>query len=705
MTIKELIDIVDGIKPNQYGIEEKVRWLSFVEHTIINDVIMAYEGYEGQYDNFEGYSPDKLDVQLIVKAPHDRLYEAFLKMKIDEENGETARYNNSATMYNTYLMEYKKWYNKNRVVNCNGNRAMSHGGSASKEGAMDKFMALLDEKADKKSVINPFKGFVNVLDYEADNRGVKDSTLAFNRAIRYCNENGKSLYIPSGVYSIENDLIDINSGISIIGDLDAQTEDRYTGTFIHDKRLNERPLFNFIGEGVGGEVRDITFWCYNKDYQYETTCIKTEKSGWDFRIENCTFAHYDCALNLNGNDTFIKAVRIVFCGIKNYALELNTNSSFIYDLHMEHCRHMVHTPYLYSFANHFIGCKFEMSTFMLGIDSASPMLFEGYHSYGLVNFTDCNFYNLDFIAYMESGIEVVPYMISFGDVPSILLSTKYSVGKFNGCLFNIGAGSGAYTFEPISNATKYILSTKPIEVTNCSFHNLSGDFAYANSIEVSGSYSKVSNNELHYAFDDYRNDAKYGTYCKEIKQLPYIYNCDFENNRVYYDDTVFEATTTECPCNNEFISLDYDGMSMLPVGDAKLNTSTAVGWIKLFETDKYVNGSTIYLDFDVAEYYNGMCENFVFVATANSVNANKFDTGAWKFKKESLDDKFNERMVAVIDGDKIKIYYNTSYDNRVVGNSRVKLKVNDYCGIIAIKKANRMIVEAPDLSKPYIYAE
>lgn len=115
MTIKECIDIVDNIKPNQYTIKEKVMWLSFVDETIINDVLKTHEGYDGRYDNFEGYTEDKLSVTLIVKSPYDRLYTAYLKMKIDQENGETARYNNSAALYNTYMMEFRRYYNKTHM--------------------------------------------------------------------------------------------------------------------------------------------------------------------------------------------------------------------------------------------------------------------------------------------------------------------------------------------------------------------------------------------------------------------------------------------------------------------------------------------------------------------------------------------------------------------------------------------------------------
>ena len=122
MTIKDCIDIVDNLKPNQYTIKDKVMWLSFIEEIIINEVLKTHEGYDGRYDLFEGYSEDKLSVALIVPSPYDRLYTAYLKMKIDEENGETARYNNSMVMYNTYMMEFRKYYNKTHMPLTKGRR-------------------------------------------------------------------------------------------------------------------------------------------------------------------------------------------------------------------------------------------------------------------------------------------------------------------------------------------------------------------------------------------------------------------------------------------------------------------------------------------------------------------------------------------------------------------------------------------------------
>ena len=123
MTIKECIDIVDSMKPNQYEIKEKVMWLSALDETIINDVLKTHEGYDGRYDLFEGYSEDNLSAGLIVPSPYDRLYTAHLSMQIDRANGETAKYNNSAALFNSYLLEYRRFYNKTHMPLAVGRRA------------------------------------------------------------------------------------------------------------------------------------------------------------------------------------------------------------------------------------------------------------------------------------------------------------------------------------------------------------------------------------------------------------------------------------------------------------------------------------------------------------------------------------------------------------------------------------------------------
>ena len=117
MRIEECINRVDASKPNHYGTDEKVRWLSYLDASIQRDIIDNYEHpvEKEETEEFTGYSPEDLSVELLVPFPHDELYVSYLKAKIDEANGEAARYNNSASTFNTLLENFEKHYNKTHM--------------------------------------------------------------------------------------------------------------------------------------------------------------------------------------------------------------------------------------------------------------------------------------------------------------------------------------------------------------------------------------------------------------------------------------------------------------------------------------------------------------------------------------------------------------------------------------------------------------
>lgn len=112
MTVKECIDRVDGLKPNTYTTDDKLRWLSYIEAHVINEVVNKHEPYSAHDHNFEPFEGYDMEVELRAQFPYDELYVNFLKMKIDEENGETARYNNSAAIYNASWDDYAKEYHR-----------------------------------------------------------------------------------------------------------------------------------------------------------------------------------------------------------------------------------------------------------------------------------------------------------------------------------------------------------------------------------------------------------------------------------------------------------------------------------------------------------------------------------------------------------------------------------------------------------------
>lgn len=110
MTLRECIDKLDGLKPNQYSEEEKVRWLASLEANIYFDIIMTHEWEK--LPEYTPYTMKDLDKTMLAPFPYDEVYLSYLKMKVDEENQETTRYNNSATLFNAHLDNYAKFINK-----------------------------------------------------------------------------------------------------------------------------------------------------------------------------------------------------------------------------------------------------------------------------------------------------------------------------------------------------------------------------------------------------------------------------------------------------------------------------------------------------------------------------------------------------------------------------------------------------------------
>lgn len=111
MTIAEAIDHVDRLKPNQYAQSFKIKWLSKLDGQIYREIFATHEG--STMESFGGYdetTPE--DTELLVPFPYDEdIYNYFLQSQIDKENCETARYNQTITLYNNAYMVFWNWYN------------------------------------------------------------------------------------------------------------------------------------------------------------------------------------------------------------------------------------------------------------------------------------------------------------------------------------------------------------------------------------------------------------------------------------------------------------------------------------------------------------------------------------------------------------------------------------------------------------------
>lgn len=281
MTIKDCIDIVDNIKPNQYTIKDKVMWLSFIDEIIINEVLKTHEGYDGRYDDFEGYSEDKLSVPLVVSSPYDRLYTEYLKMKIDSENGETARYNNSAALYNKYMLEYRKHYNKTHLP-------------------LDTIFKV-EEKQFRKN---------NMGLSDAEYENLRRDVIAALDDIVYRNTS------PDKIYDIVTSFVYNN--IELLKGKDGYTPQKGVDYFDGSK-----------GEPGYSPVRGIDFWTngdkaeINEYIDEQTEIIKSDIEGLQARIN--TEAHFRGYLSTNAKIQALEATP------NDFAYSAESGTKWVYD--------------------------------------------------------------------------------------------------------------------------------------------------------------------------------------------------------------------------------------------------------------------------------------------------------------------------------------------------------------------------------------
>ena len=111
MNIRQAIDKADGLKPNQFTEDEKLRWLNDLDAQIHEEIIETHDGWDGSK-----FAPhESMEDELIAPFPYEELYVSYLKMKYDEENGDVARYNNSMSTFDAHYQNYAKSYNKKHM--------------------------------------------------------------------------------------------------------------------------------------------------------------------------------------------------------------------------------------------------------------------------------------------------------------------------------------------------------------------------------------------------------------------------------------------------------------------------------------------------------------------------------------------------------------------------------------------------------------
>lgn len=105
MTINEAIASIDAVKPNVYPSGIKVAWLSELDGRVCTDVMMCTP--PPRYSDTEDG-----DTGLIIGAPFESVYTAYLDAMIDYRNGEYEKYANSLAVFNEKWDSYAKWYER-----------------------------------------------------------------------------------------------------------------------------------------------------------------------------------------------------------------------------------------------------------------------------------------------------------------------------------------------------------------------------------------------------------------------------------------------------------------------------------------------------------------------------------------------------------------------------------------------------------------
>ena len=104
MTVETCIRLVDGMRPNGFSEAVKRRFLGEAEGKVRVELL--------------GEEPDaapvidentSADTELTAPAPFDQLYLLYVMAMMDHVEGDTARYENTAVLFNAVYQGYGKW--------------------------------------------------------------------------------------------------------------------------------------------------------------------------------------------------------------------------------------------------------------------------------------------------------------------------------------------------------------------------------------------------------------------------------------------------------------------------------------------------------------------------------------------------------------------------------------------------------------------
>ncbi len=107
MTIKEIIERSDSLRPNSFLASEKTDWLIDFENRIYNEI---YSTHKCDIP-FTVVADATEETELFVTSPYDEMYVLYLCSMVDFANAEYDRYNNDMAMLESVYGDYEKYFN------------------------------------------------------------------------------------------------------------------------------------------------------------------------------------------------------------------------------------------------------------------------------------------------------------------------------------------------------------------------------------------------------------------------------------------------------------------------------------------------------------------------------------------------------------------------------------------------------------------
>jgi hypothetical protein len=118
MKVRELLEMVDRLHPNQFSINDKLLWLNEVEQMIWMEIITTHEGVEEDAE-MPAYTASDMEVgvdtELLAADPYSRLYEPWIVMQIAGHNHEMMQHDAASMAFQTAYGDYFNWYNRHHM--------------------------------------------------------------------------------------------------------------------------------------------------------------------------------------------------------------------------------------------------------------------------------------------------------------------------------------------------------------------------------------------------------------------------------------------------------------------------------------------------------------------------------------------------------------------------------------------------------------